>query len=121
VGDQDAVAQQLGQLPEHELRGGRPVDHRLGDPGEPLDRARQRRADPHQRLPAIVQLAAAHQYRADLGELTPVACAAVGLGVDDEELGGAQRTVQQVHHRMLTGSEDGLHGALHSGLPEAAT
>ena len=53
--------------------------------------APQRRARAHQRAPAIVQLAAADQHRADLGHLAGVAAEAVGLGVDDQELGAWPR------------------------------
>ena len=63
------------------------VDHRLRDPGEALDAARQRRAHADERLPAVVQLAAADEHGADLGQLAGVAGQPVRLGVDDEELG----------------------------------
>ena len=47
-------------------------------------------------LPAVVQLAAADEHRADLGQLARVAAEAVGLGVDDEELGGCDRLLEQI-------------------------
>jgi len=91
VGDEHPVARQLRELLEHLVgrRGG--VHHGLTDPGEALDAARQRLLDPHERLKAVVQLAAAHEHGADLGDLAQIARAAVGLHVDGEELGGGQR------------------------------
>ena len=96
VRDEDAVPQELGELGERRLgrRGG--VDHRLRDPGEPLDAARERRAHADQRLPAVVELPAPDEHRADLGELARVTREAVGLGVDDEELRGPQRAVEHL-------------------------
>ena len=73
--------------PQHVGGRRRRVHHLLGDAGQPLDPARQRPLDGHQRLEAVVQLAAAHQHRADLGQLAQVAAAAVGLGVDRQVLG----------------------------------
>ncbi len=90
-----------GQLGQRRLGGRRLVDHRLGDPGEALDAAREGCAHGHERLPAIVQLAAADQHGADLRELAGVAGQAVGLGVDGEELGGAQGLVEK--HRTPGG------------------
>jgi hypothetical protein len=53
-------------------------------PGEALDAARERGAHGEQRLPALVQLAAAHEHGAHLGQLAGVAGQPVRLGVDDE-------------------------------------
>ena len=82
-------------------RGRRLVDHRLGDPGEALDPARERRADRQQRLPAVVQLAPADEHRAHLGHLARVAAEPVRLGVDDEELRGVQGP-GEIHLRWST-------------------
>jgi hypothetical protein len=54
-----------------------------------------------------VQLAAADQHRADLGELAALAREAVGLRVDGEELGLGERGVEQA--RAGRGEERG-HG-----------
>ncbi len=91
VRDQDAPAQELAELGEARLGGRRVVHHRLGDPGEPLDALRQRPARRDERLPAVVELAAADEDGPHLGELAGLSGEAVRLGVDDEELGGAQR------------------------------
>ena len=91
----------LGELGQRRLGRRRLVDHRLRDPGEALDAARQRRADAHQRLPAVVQLAPADEHGADLGDLARVARQAVRLRVDDQEL----RAVQgrgEIHGRWST-------------------
>jgi hypothetical protein len=88
---------ELGQVRQRRLGGRSAVDHLLCDPGEALDRARQRRSAADERLPAVVQLAAADEHGTDLGELAGLARAPVGLGVDDEELGRRQRCSQQVH------------------------
>ena len=79
--------------------GRRRVHHLLGDAGQPLDAPRQRPLHGHQRLEAVVQLAAAHQHRADLGQLAQVAAAAVGLGVHGQVLGVRAGLIQQVHGR----------------------
>jgi hypothetical protein len=62
VADEDAAAQLLGEVGQDELGRRRLVDHRLRDAGEALDAARQRRADADERLPAVVQLAAADEH-----------------------------------------------------------
>jgi hypothetical protein len=101
VGDEHAPAQLHGEVGQHGLGRRRLVDHRLCDPGEALDPARERRAHAQQRLPAVVQLAAADEHGADLGQLARVARQPVGLGVDDEEL----RAVQgrgEIHRRWST-------------------
>ena len=105
VGDEHARgrrADQLGEVGQDRVGGRRRVDHLLGDLREALDRARQRRGAADERLPAVVQLAAADEHRADLGQLAGLARAAVGLGVDDEELGGRERLGEQVHERMFS-------------------
>ena len=59
-----------------------------------------------------MQLAAAHQDRADLRDLAEVAREPVGLGVDGEELGPGHGLVEQAHERpMEPCGSDGLHGA----------
>ena len=105
VGDEHAALEQVGQIGQRRLGGRRLVDHRLGDPRVVLDPARQRPLHAHQRLPALVQLAAADQHRPDLGQLAGVAGEPVGLGVDDEELRACQRSVRihsQVYARVPT-------------------
>ena len=62
--------------------------------------ARQRPLDVHQRLPALVQLAAADEHGADLGQLAGLAGEPVGLGVDDEELGVASGC-RRIHSRPV--------------------
>ena len=91
VGDEDAAAQLLGQLRQHLLGRRRLVDHRLRDPGEALDAAPERLGDADERAPAVVQLAAADQHGADLGQLAALLRLAVGLRVDGEELRAGER------------------------------
>jgi hypothetical protein len=88
MGDQHAPLHHARELGQRVVRARRLVDHRLRDPGEALDPARERRRRCDERLPAVVQLAAPHEHRADLGQLAALAAQAVGLRVDDEELGG---------------------------------
>ena len=71
--DEHPALELLGEVGQHELDRRRLVDHRLRDPGEALDHATERRADADERLPAVVQLAAADEHRAELGELALVA------------------------------------------------
>ena len=58
--------------------------------------ARERRGDADERRPAVVQLAAADQHRADLRQLAALAREAVRLRVDGEELGGRERLLEEV-------------------------
>ncbi len=78
------------ELGQHVLGAGRLVDHGLRDAGEPLDPARQRRRRGHERLPAVMQLAAADEHGADLRQLAAISAQPVGLRVDDQELGGGE-------------------------------
>ena len=64
-----AVASAALKLTQHLGGRRRAIDHALRDPGEALDAARKRALHPHQRLPRVVNLAAAHKRRAHLGEL----------------------------------------------------
>ncbi len=86
VRHQHAALHQPRQLGQH--LGGRrsPVHHRLADPGEALDPARERHLHAHQRLPAVMELAPAHEHGAHLGHLAQVAGAPIGLGVDAQQL-----------------------------------
>ena len=97
VGDQHPPSQQRRQLGEHLLGRRRAVDHVLADAGEALDAAPQRPLHAHERVERLVQLAAADEHRADLGQLAELAGEAVRLGVDGDELGGGQRMVAQIH------------------------
>ena len=109
VGDEDAPGEQLGELLEHLLGRRRGVHHRLRDAGEALDPTRQRPFRPDDRVECLVQLAAADQHGAHLGELAEVAREAVGLGVDGEELGPGHGLVEQMHERpMELPGSDGL-------------
>ena len=104
VGHQHAPAQLRGQLGQLRLGRRRLVDHRLGDAGEALDPARERRAHGQQRLPALVQLAPADEHGADLGQLAGVARQPVRLGVDDEELRGGDGLIEIHPDRALYAS-----------------
>ena len=116
VGDEHAALEQLGQRREHVLQRRRAVHHRLGDAGEPLDAAAQWRARPAQRAPAVVQLAAADQDGTDLGELAVVAGQPVGLGIDDHELGGGDRSGQKIHLApVIRLGPDGVQESLRAG------
>jgi hypothetical protein len=106
VRNEDATFEQLGQLGQRGLGRGRLVDHRLGDAGEALDPAGERRAGLHEGLPAVVQLAPADEHGPDLGQLAGVARLPVRLGVDDEELGGAQGGVEEHGQGVLRPASD---------------
>ena len=82
----------------------------LRDAGEALDPARQRPRHAHQRLEALVQLAAADQHGADLGQLAVLAGSAVGLHVDGEELGGGEGQVGDCHTEPVRPAPDGMQG-----------
>ena len=101
VRDEHAALEQLGEIGQRRLGRRRLVDHRLRYPGERLDASRQRLAGVDERLPAFVQLAAAHQHGADLRQLAGLACETVRLGVDDEEFGGCERGVR-IHPTLCT-------------------
>ena len=107
VRDQHAPAQQPAEVGQHRLGRRRAVDHLLRDPGEALDPARQRLGDADERGPAVVQLAAADEHRADLGQLAALAGEPVRLRVDGDELGRRERRGQQVlggqEHRHANG------------------
>ena len=104
VGHEHAPAQLRGQLGQLRLGRRRLVDHRLGDAGEALDPARERRAHGQQRLPALVQLAPADEHGAHLGQLAGVARQPVRLGVDDEELRGGDGLIEIHPDRALYAS-----------------
>ncbi|CAA9474416.1 MAG: hypothetical protein AVDCRST_MAG30-351 [uncultured Solirubrobacteraceae bacterium] len=124
VGDEHAAAHPCGELREDGLGRGRGVDHRLRDPGEALDAARQRLRHADERGPAVVQLPASDEHGADLGELALLARAAVGLRVDGEELGGGERVGGEVgevggdEHGAggLRPPPDGLHDRLQTAI-----
>ena len=94
VGDEHAPAQLRGEPRQHVLGRRRRVDHRLRDAGEALDVAPERLRDADQRRPLLVQLSAADQHRADLGQLAALAAEPVGLGVEGDELGGGEGQVE---------------------------
>ena len=88
-----------GQLGQHALRRRRRVDHRLRDPGEALDAARQRRA---RRRPASPSARAARRRRRAPRRprsARTVLAEPVGLGVDGEELRGEQGLCGEVDAR----------------------
>jgi hypothetical protein len=91
VRDEHPPAQPDREVGQHRLGGRRRLEHGLGDPGEALDAAAERSGDADERAPAVVQLAAADEHRAHLGELALLAGTAVRLRVDGEELGRGQR------------------------------
>jgi hypothetical protein len=95
VGDEDAPFELLGELGQDLLGRRRLVDHRLGDSREALDAATERLGDADQRAPALVQLAAADQHGADLGQLAALLRLPVGLGVDGEELRAGEQAVEE--------------------------
>ena len=95
VGDEDPALHLLGELGQDMLGRRRLVDHRLGDPGEALDAAAERLGDADQRAPAVVQLAAADQHGAHLGQLAALLRLPVGLGVDGEELSAGEQAVEE--------------------------
>ena len=125
VGDEHARgrrADQLGEVGQDGVGGGRLVDHPLRDAREALDRARQRRDAADERLPAIVQLAAADEHRADLGQLAGVAGLAVGLRVDDEELGRRERLSEQLHPTQASRAQhDGMQRRVARGSSHSPT
>ena len=108
VGDHHPSLQTLGHLAQHAIGRRRGGQHRSADPGQALDGAHRRAASRHQRLVTVVQLAPAHQHRADLRQLAVLAPTAGCLHVDDQELGRAQRLVAQHHAPCLRRPADGL-------------
>ena len=96
VADEHAAVDLRDEVGQHEVCRRCLVHHGLRDPCEALDAATQRRAHADERLVALVQLAAADQDRADLGQLAGVARLAVRLGVDDEELGVGEWRFEEV-------------------------
>ena len=96
VRDEQTTAQLLGERRQHVGRRRRLVDHLLRDPGEALDAAAERLRHADQRAPALVQLAAADQHGADLGQLAALLRLPVGLRVDGEELGLGDRGVEEI-------------------------
>ena len=122
VGDEHARrwgSDQIGEVGQDRVRGRRGIDHLLRDLREALDRPRQRHGRADERLPAVVQLAAADEHRPDLRELAGVTGLAVRLRVDDEELGRRKRLGEQVHERMFPRPADDLQAVLQQGRPEA--
>jgi hypothetical protein len=109
VRDHDSAFQAAFQLGKHLIDLGRPVDHRLRDPGESLDPPAQRHVRADQRFEAVVQLAAPDEHGADLGHLALVARETVGLGVEDEELGRRERLLGKCHRAVIPTAPDGMH------------
>ena len=62
-------------------------------------------ATPTSEVELVVQLAAAHQHRADLGQLAAIAGETVGLGVEREELGRGERLFEHGPRSMSRGSD----------------
>ena len=115
VRDHHPALQALRQPGQDTRRWVGALHHRLRDAGQPLHSARQRPANRHQRLEALVQLSPADQHGAHLGQLAFLADAPVGLDVECHELRGAQGLVEQLHAGCLRGRPDGLHPRLHLG------
>jgi hypothetical protein len=113
VGHEHSPPHALGQLDKRLVGGRGGVDHGLGDPGEALDTARQGLLHPYQRLPAPVQLPAADQHGADLGQLASIPGAPIGLGVHGQVLDRGRRLLQQLHGPGIQAPPaDGLHALL---------
>jgi hypothetical protein len=91
VRDHHPPLQKQRERRKHGLGVGRGIDLVLCDAREALDSAPERHVRAYQRLPPVVQLAAADEHRADLGQLAGIAPEAIRLGVDDDELGARQR------------------------------
>ena len=66
-------------------------------------------------LERVVQLAAADEHGADLGQLAGVAGQAVRLGVDGEELRRRQRLGEDVHPGVIRRGPDGVGDLVHVG------
>jgi len=80
--------------------------------------ARQRPRHAHQRLEAVVQLAAADQHGTDLCQLAVLAGSAIGLDVDGEELGGGEGKLGESHTEPVRPGSDGMqHGVRASARP----
>ena len=118
VGDEHAPLQLLGELGQHHTRRRRGVDHRLRDAGEALDAAAQRLLDADERAPALVELAAADQHGADLGQLAGLAREPVGLRVDREELRGEQGKIGERGHEppFLRPGSDAVQVLVRTGM-----
>ena len=91
-------AQQLGHLRQHLAPAGARVHHRLRDPGEALDPARQR---PLRRARASRTSRAARPPPTSTAPTSvssqQLAAEAVGLGVERHELGAGHRLLEQLH------------------------
>jgi hypothetical protein len=99
VGHHHPALEHPRQLTEHVRRGGRGVDHLLGDAREALDAAREGAFHTYERLPGVVGLAASHEHGADLGQLAEIAATAVGLRVHGQQLRARKGEVAQIHGR----------------------
>ena len=108
VGDEGAPGQTAGQLRQDAAGRRRLGDHLLRDPGQALDAARERSLHAHERLESLVQLPAADQHGAHLGQLAVLAGGAVGLDVDGEELGRGQRQIARFHTEPVRPGSDGM-------------
>jgi len=104
VRHEQPTSELLGERRQHVGRWRRLVDHLLRDPGEALDAAAQRLRHADERAPAVVQLAAADQDGADLGQLARGAGTAVRLDVDGEVLGFRGWCGQEIQGRRLYAS-----------------
>jgi hypothetical protein len=106
VRHEDAVLEQFRQPRQHVRDPGRGVHHRLGDPGEALDAAREGLLGADKRLEGAVQLPTSHEHRPHLGQLAHVARAAVGLDVDREVFGACDLCALEVHPATLARGSD---------------
>ncbi len=116
MGDEHAPTQHRFEPAEHGSRRLRIRQHRFRDPGKPPDPTRQRLRHGDQRRVAVVQLAAADEHCADLRRLAGLAGAPVGLDVNGEKLGAAQRSLEQ-HPTEISATPDSVHVRLQAHAP----
>src|SRR5439155_10578219 len=73
------------------------VDHLLRDAGEPLYPAREPGFGGHEALEGLVQLSPADEHRAHLRQLAVLSPTPVRLRVHDQELGGCDGALRELH------------------------
>jgi hypothetical protein len=95
VGDERPAREHRLEGRENGLRARRVLEHLLGYPGKPANASTQWRARAHERGPALMELAAADEHDPDLDQLACIAAEAVGLGIDNHELGCGQSLIEK--------------------------